>query len=212
MPLFFFSFFSEYSGQPLYDGLILTCFNLFFTSLPPFANGILEKDAHEDALLAAPIEYGRFRDHHKFSLRRFIKWTIGGVAQSFFIYFFAHALYYGGGVVGSDGRTTGLWTFGAWICTSTIIVTNLSFYLLTMYVNTFSTMSAFLFLTSSFRRNKTRATTLSCLLGVIIYLGGLGTYCWILALSPDLYGLTNYLYAPALSYLYQIITTFFCVL
>lgn len=43
---YIFSLWSGYSGQPLYDGLIYQCYNLFFTSLPIFFYCTFDQEYH----------------------------------------------------------------------------------------------------------------------------------------------------------------------
>ena len=51
---FYFSFFAGFSGTTLFDGWLLSFFNIAFTSMPPLMLGIFEKDLHEQALLESP--------------------------------------------------------------------------------------------------------------------------------------------------------------
>jgi phospholipid-transporting ATPase len=82
LPLFWYSCYSQFSGQSIYDSLIITNFNMFFSSLPPLIAGVLEKDVIEQALLKHPIAYKKFRESPTFTLSIFLSWMALGTYQS----------------------------------------------------------------------------------------------------------------------------------
>jgi magnesium-transporting ATPase (P-type) len=82
LPLFWFAFYSQFSGQSLYDSLIITNFNMFFSSLPPLIAGVVEKDVVESSLLRHPVAYKKFRKSPSFTLPIFLTWPALGTYQS----------------------------------------------------------------------------------------------------------------------------------
>lgn len=55
--LFWYQFLCGFSGSTMIDYWQMIFFNLFFTSLPPLAFGILDKDISAETLLALPELY-----------------------------------------------------------------------------------------------------------------------------------------------------------
>jgi len=47
LPLFWYTFYSWANGTTSYDSLLITLFNTFFTSLPPFFAGLFDIDVRE---------------------------------------------------------------------------------------------------------------------------------------------------------------------
>lgn len=47
---------------------------MFFSSLPPFVVGMLEKDMGEDEVMAAPEAYDIFKKNSIFTVRNFFVW------------------------------------------------------------------------------------------------------------------------------------------
>lgn len=85
---FYFAFHSFCSAMTLYDGWLLTFYNIFFTFLPPLAMGILEKDVHEEILvddnhasLYRPLSEGQY-----FSPRVLAVWFIQAIIHSLILY------------------------------------------------------------------------------------------------------------------------------
>jgi len=74
LPLCWYGIFSQATGQTLFVAAMLSLFNVFFTSFPPFFCGIFEKDAPQDCLIAHPeAYYDSSQLHPPFSLRIFLK-------------------------------------------------------------------------------------------------------------------------------------------
>merc|ERR1719228_2315590 len=64
---FWFQLYCGFSGQVMIDQMYLMLFNLFFTSLPPFAIGVFDRDAPADLLASKPMLYsvGRLSTAYK---------------------------------------------------------------------------------------------------------------------------------------------------
>lgn len=191
LPLLLFGFFSVFSDMRLYDSLLMTSFNMFFTSLPPFAIGWTEKDAPESFILSNPSLYHKFRILDQFNLHRFVRWLSLGVVQGLIIYWFAFGVFFDTDVISSDGKVSGLWVFGHWIYTAiTFVITG-----------TFLLTAA----------NWTRLLLVSCFLGPAVYLLGWSVVGYSFDFSPEIYGLPPYLLGVAKSYFFQILVFALCV-
>ena len=93
-PQFLFGFWSGWSGEPLYQEFVLTCFNIFFTSLPPFFIAIFEKDIQPETINKNPQTYPEVRGDYHFNLKRIAEWfgssVVHGVSKcTIFPFFFA---------------------------------------------------------------------------------------------------------------------------
>lgn len=188
VPLFLYGFFSDFSDTPIYDALIMTFFNMFFTSLPPLAIGWTEKDIPEDDAESNAEEYKTFRAKPIFDLTIFFTWLFLGIYQGLVVFWLAFGVHWDTDVVRDDGKTVGLFTFGAWQCTALIIIINATF--------------------MADASNWTAALQLACFIGVFAYFLGFSVYGYSFEWAPDLYGVIEYLLIPPASYLYLIISIF----
>jgi len=127
LPLCWYGMFSHATGQTLFEAIMLSLFNIFFTSLPPFICGLLEKDVPQECLLTHPEAYYDFSQiHPPLSLSKFIRWCADAVAQSFLYFFYCYGLITtNGNVWSADGKTAGLFGFGTMIYTFEIVAINL---------------------------------------------------------------------------------------
>jgi phospholipid-translocating ATPase len=84
---FWYSFFSGYSAQTIYDPVLISCYNLFFTSLPVLAMGIFDQDVNDEYSLAYPKLYIPGQYNLFFNMRIFIYSVFHGIASSLIIFF-----------------------------------------------------------------------------------------------------------------------------
>ena len=56
-PMFFFGFYSVYSGTPIYDNYLYQCYNVFFTGAPVMWFGIVDYEHKKEAFLKKPKYY-----------------------------------------------------------------------------------------------------------------------------------------------------------
>merc|ERR1719427_1430567 len=64
LPLCWYGVFSRATGQSIFEAIMLSMFNTFYTSLPPFAIGLLEKDAPQHCLMHHAEAYHEFSQLH----------------------------------------------------------------------------------------------------------------------------------------------------
>lgn len=128
MPMFWYSLFSGFTSQPLYDGYILTLFNVIFTGLPPMTVGWIEKDISETTAMAHPQAFAMFRRNSRFGIKNYLAWVALGLYHSIITYFFSHGIYVQD-VISQDGKVCGLYCFGNYSVSAAIIVIN-SIYLM----------------------------------------------------------------------------------
>eukprot|EP00658_Telonema_sp_P-2_P009881 TRINITY_DN13688_c0_g1_i2.p1 TRINITY_DN13688_c0_g1~~TRINITY_DN13688_c0_g1_i2.p1 ORF type:complete len:404 (-),score=108.75 TRINITY_DN13688_c0_g1_i2:72-1283(-) len=85
---FYFAFSAGFSGQTLYDGWLLSFYNLAFTSMPPLFMGIFEKDLEEQALEDNPQLYPPLANGAYFDTKTILRWFIEAILHSVILYFF----------------------------------------------------------------------------------------------------------------------------
>ncbi|GBL76684.1 putative phospholipid-transporting ATPase VA, partial [Araneus ventricosus] len=95
------------------DQIYLALYNVLFTSLPPIALGILDKDCPDHLLLKYPSLYSLGRKaqvHTKFSF-----WVnmLDAIYQSIITFFIPYMAYYDSDV--------DVWEFGTTICTACVL-------------------------------------------------------------------------------------------
>lgn len=135
LPLFWFCFWSLANGTSAFDSLLVTCFNTFFTSLPPFFAGLFDRDVREDVLMASPQAYAAFKVQSPFTRRTFVYTLVSATYQSAVTYFFAFGMMWPNDILGPDGKPADLAVLGNVMITSVVITTNLSMLLAHSTVN-----------------------------------------------------------------------------
>ena len=107
---FWYGFYSGFTAQVFYDEWLLSFFNIFFTSVPPFIYGVTEKDLHEHVILQRPEVYRRLQSQPLFNMRTYARWMFNSLYHSLIIFFGIYLSGIGSDVVRSDGSTSGMWS------------------------------------------------------------------------------------------------------
>eukprot|EP01133_Synstelium_polycarpum_P012152 gene12152-14219_t len=121
--LLWYSFSSLFTAQTIFDSWIITFYNILFTSLPPFFYGLFEKDIDDVSIMENPHIYRRLQRTPILTRTTFLLWNIAGLWHSLVV-FFAFKFLFSNDVMGYDGRTAGIWSFGTLIATCSILVVN----------------------------------------------------------------------------------------
>lgn len=120
LPQIWFSFFSGFSAQTLYNEWTMMLYNVLITSLPIFIVGLFEQDLDQNILVKYPHVY---RSHKNLKFWSLVKWLSYGIYHSLVCFFFTYCLLSRtGSVINTDGRGTGNETLGAMIITYSILV------------------------------------------------------------------------------------------
>ncbi|KAI4320475.1 hypothetical protein MLD38_033952 [Melastoma candidum] len=85
--LFWFEGYASFSGQPAYNDWYMSCFNVFFTSLPVIALGIFDQDVSAYLCLKYPFLYREGVKNILFSWHRILGWMANGLVSSVIIFF-----------------------------------------------------------------------------------------------------------------------------
>jgi len=131
-PQFYFQFFCGYSAMPIYAGVFLTCYNIFFTSLPILLYGVFEQTLKPQTLMDKPELYRDIAKNSKMSWRQFFYWSISGIWHSLVVFFGSKWLF-GEGSFHKDLLGYGVFSFGIFVFTIVVFITNLKLSLLTHY-------------------------------------------------------------------------------
>ncbi|KAL3831113.1 hypothetical protein ACJIZ3_019915 [Penstemon smallii] len=86
--VFLYEAFASFSGQVAYNDWFLSLYNVFFTSLPVIAMGVLDQDVSARFCLKFPLLYQEGVQNVLFSWRRITGWMLNGVSTAIIIFFF----------------------------------------------------------------------------------------------------------------------------
>merc|ERR1719320_573820 len=109
-----FQLYCGFSGQVMIDQMYLMLFNLFFTSLPPVAVGVFDRDAPADLLSSSPDLYAVGRLSTVYKPHSFWVNMADALYQSLVVFFVAFGAF--------NGSDMGLWEFGTLLCSQCILV------------------------------------------------------------------------------------------
>ena len=106
---YFFSAYTRFSGQTIYDDWVLTFFNIFLTQVPPLFLAFFEKDIPEDMITQYP-ELNRVMIANSYMrIRDLILWIVYGIYQSFVVFYTMYGIAVPGGgssgILDTKGRT-----------------------------------------------------------------------------------------------------------
>ncbi|KAK9694489.1 Phospholipid-translocating P-type ATPase C-terminal [Popillia japonica] len=107
--LFWYQLFSGFSGSVMIDEMYLMLYNLLFTSLPPIAIGVYDKNAPEELLKTEPYLYTPGRLGKKYRKHSFWLTMFDAFYQSIAIFFICLCAYY--------DTTIDIFSFGT-VCTT----------------------------------------------------------------------------------------------
>jgi len=111
---FWFQLYCGFSGQVMIDQMYLMLFNLFFTSLPPVAVGVFDRDAPADLLSSSPHLYSVGRLSTVYKPHSFWVNMADALYQSLVVFYVAYGAF--------NGSDMGLWEFGTLLCSQCILV------------------------------------------------------------------------------------------
>ncbi|XP_065055666.1 phospholipid-transporting ATPase IF-like isoform X1 [Rhopilema esculentum] len=131
-PQFYFQFFCGFSAMPIYAGVFLTCFNIFFTSLPILLYGVFEQTLRPQTLLDNPCLYRELAKNSKMSWKQFFYWSLSGIWHSLVV-FFASKWMFDEGSFHNGLLGYGVYSFGVFVFTIVVFITNLKLSLMTHY-------------------------------------------------------------------------------
>ena len=124
LPLFWFQFWALGSGTNMYDSLLVTLFNTFFTSIPPLMIGISDKDVQDEILLAYPQAYAAFKRDDPLTVFGFVYMILSGWYQSAVVFFLIYGMFGINDVISNTGRAETMYVMGDIAITAVVLITN----------------------------------------------------------------------------------------
>ncbi|XP_071452403.1 phospholipid-transporting ATPase VD isoform X2 [Hetaerina americana] len=112
--IFWYQLYCGFSGSVMIDQMYLLLYNLLFTSLPPIAIGVYDRDAPDDLLLSQKALYRQGRLGLIYQTHSFWATMADSLYQSIVIFFVTEAAYH--------DTDVGIWEFGTTITTSCMFV------------------------------------------------------------------------------------------
>lgn len=107
MTLFFFLFYSGFSGTSLYEDNIMAGYN-FFLGLPILILGLFDKDVTSTYVMNHPGMYLSGRKNMDLNVTQTVKWIVKSLYDSFLIYFLCRSMSHPGGAA----DTISFYTYG----------------------------------------------------------------------------------------------------
>ncbi|GJY22043.1 probable phospholipid-transporting ATPase 4 [Tanacetum coccineum] len=133
LTLFYFEAETGFSGQMHYDDWYMLLYNVFLTSCPVLALGVLEKDISAEFCLQFPALYQQGPKNLFFDWYRIIGWLANGVYASFVIYL-VNIKFFTPESFREEGQTADMYVIGTAMFTSIIWVVNVQIFLVSHYL------------------------------------------------------------------------------
>nr|KAJ3421610.1 hypothetical protein HK105_002932 [Polyrhizophydium stewartii] len=124
MTMFWYQYYSGFTGIILYDYTYILLFNLIFTALPPLIIGVFDKDVSEARILTHPQIYQLGIRQFFFSYTKFFVYIIDAIYQAFISHYFALAIF--GSEANRHGYASDRTILGTVAAMNTIVAINVS--------------------------------------------------------------------------------------
>lgn len=125
MVMFWFGFFSGFSGQQFTNDWIYLYYNVMFTATPIIVLAVLDQSLKRESLENNPKAYKSILRGHYFNKRLFYTWVGRAFWHSLIIYFFCYGSLGVVDVSRADGLTNGMWYFSTVAYTCVVMVATL---------------------------------------------------------------------------------------
>lgn len=124
LPVVWFAFSDNYSGQIVASSYFMSLYNLAFTSLQPLSIGIFDRDAHERLLLRAPLAYKYNKLETRYTVPELLRWLTVATIQSVLVYAFTFYSAMRPEIDAGSGKTFDLFSIGNMQCWAVIVLVN----------------------------------------------------------------------------------------
>ncbi|GAB5355638.1 hypothetical protein AAMO2058_000222800 [Amorphochlora amoebiformis] len=123
MVMFFFGFFSAFSGQQLFNGWIYTFYGAVFTACPIIVVAVLDQGLNAKALENMPKAYRSLISRGQlFGSRIFFRWIMSAIVHTAIIFFTIFWCLDSNGITFRDGKIHGLWLTSTTIYTVVVLM------------------------------------------------------------------------------------------
>ena len=133
LPQLYFAFYCGFSGQTFYDDWYISCYNLFFTSIPLLFKGLFEYDIHHITDRKLPLNniypflYQTGQNNMIFNIKTIVTWFCYGIVHSCIAFFLPYS-FLRLQIINSAGHNVDLWFLSITSFTSIVIMVNLKLY------------------------------------------------------------------------------------
>jgi magnesium-transporting ATPase (P-type) len=129
--LFYYGFYTGFSGTTLYESFLGAGWNIAFTLLPVLFYGMCEKDIHEDTATSNPISYIIGQKNEDFSISRMGTWILTALLHSIIIFVFCSQTVASSFGLDHTGQPASLFTLGTIVnfCTMLTVTVKVCFLL-----------------------------------------------------------------------------------
>ncbi|KAL5715782.1 P-type phospholipid transporter [Ranunculus cassubicifolius] len=132
LTLFYYEFFTSFSGVVMYEDVYMVLFNVILTSLPVIALGVLDQDVPSDVCLQFPALYQQGQKNSSFSWTCILGWVFNGWISSLCLFLLSlhtlsiYAFREDGQVADISHLGTIIYTCVIWTvnCQITLMITN----------------------------------------------------------------------------------------
>ncbi|CAG0915171.1 unnamed protein product [Notodromas monacha] len=129
---FWYAFFCGFSAQAVYDPFFISCYNLFYTSMPVLALAVFDQDVNDFYSVKYPKLYTPGIKNLLFNKAEFFKSVMLGVITSSVLFFITYGAYHD--ALAPEGHVTSdLMLFGSVLATILVIVVTVQVALETAY-------------------------------------------------------------------------------
>ena len=184
--MFFYTFYSGYSGQSLFDDYIHSAYNLIL-AWPVISFGAFDRDISAKTLLKYPILYISGRQRYDLNIQVIVFEMIQAILDSFIIFGISYYSYKEvGDVWSSDGKTNGIWIYGTVVYTALVFA---MFARIAILTDTWTWITHVFFWGS-----------------IIVFLIFYFTYQYYITISYNFYGIANQMFSEPTLYWVVLVT------
>jgi phospholipid-transporting ATPase len=132
---FFYGFLNNFSGQTIIEDWFISFFNLFFTSIPLAARGILDVSLRPDdgiiVQILIPYLYKEQREKPIFNIKNFLLNLFKGIIHALINYFVTIYIVYK--EIDLDGHDSNLWLISVTLFTNILMIVTVNIVIFTKY-------------------------------------------------------------------------------
>jgi len=122
--MYYFGFFSEFSGHQFFNDLIYLFYNVAFTAVPIMVLAVFDRALGRESCENNPVAYGSILRGAYFNERVFIEWVVTAFMHALIVFFVPYGALENSVSTG-DGKTTGMWFFSTIIYICVVVVASL---------------------------------------------------------------------------------------
>mmetsp|Transcript_32158 Transcript_32158/g.37083 ORF Transcript_32158/g.37083 Transcript_32158/m.37083 type:complete len:387 (-) Transcript_32158:46-1206(-) len=140
LPTFWFAFLDGFSGQVIYNQVIVQFFNILFASTPIMIYAVFDKEISDSVLMREAYYYLQGPKNKLFNAKTFWYWFLFGAVQAVVVIYFCFYSLLEASPQAEGGISNGFWTAGQMSLTAVVIIVNIK---IVLFSNTFHFLNVF---------------------------------------------------------------------